>query len=80
MLLGLGRSTLYRAVEHGEVPFPVLRIGTYRYIPRAAIERLLAGGDSVPPIASNEDAAPNLAMISSRRSSDERRATCRRQR
>ena len=40
-LLGLGRSTLYRAVDRGDVPFPVIRIGAYRYVPRAAVERLI---------------------------------------
>lgn len=43
LLLGIGRSTLYRAVHDGEVPFPVHRIGAYWYVPKAALHRFLDG-------------------------------------
>ena len=43
VLLGLGRSTLYRAVDAGRVPFAVHRIGGVRYVSRASIRRLLEG-------------------------------------
>ena len=43
LLLGIGRSTLYRAVNDGKVPFPVHRIGGYWYVPKASLERFLAG-------------------------------------
>ena len=43
IMLGVGRTTLFRAVRHGRVPFPVYRIGGCTYVPRVAVERLLAG-------------------------------------
>jgi len=43
LLLGIGRSTIYRAVRDGNVPFPVHRIGGYWYVPRAALQRFLNG-------------------------------------
>ena len=43
LVLGIGRSTLYRAVQEGAVPFPVHRIGGTWYVPRRALERLLDG-------------------------------------
>ena len=45
-MLGQSRSSLYRAINHGEAPFPVYKIGTFR-IPALAIERLLSG--EAPP-------------------------------
>jgi excisionase family DNA binding protein len=35
LFLGIGRSTMYRAVRDGNVPFPVHRIGGFWYVPRA---------------------------------------------
>jgi excisionase family DNA binding protein len=46
VLLGIGRTTLYRAVGEGRVPFPVHQIGGIRYVPRSAVDRLLEGGGS----------------------------------
>jgi excisionase family DNA binding protein len=43
LLLGIGRSTMYRAVRDGNVPFPVHRIGGHWYVPRAALQRFLNG-------------------------------------
>ena len=43
LVLGIGRSTMYRAVRDGNVPFPVHRIGGYWYVPRAALQRFLNG-------------------------------------
>jgi excisionase family DNA binding protein len=48
LLLGIGRSTLYRAVKEGKVPFPVHRIGGYWYVPRAALQRFLDGEPAGP--------------------------------
>jgi excisionase family DNA binding protein len=44
LVLGIGRSTIYRAVRAGKVPFPVHRIGGKWYVPRRALERFLDGG------------------------------------
>lgn len=46
-LLGIGRSTIYRAVRDRKVPFPVHRIGGKWYVPRRALERFLDGEDQV---------------------------------
>jgi excisionase family DNA binding protein len=43
LFLGIGRSTMYRAVRDGNVPFPVHRIGGFWYVPRAALQRFLNG-------------------------------------
>jgi excisionase family DNA binding protein len=43
LILGIGRSTMYRAVRSGSVPFPVHRIGGFWYVPRAALQRFLNG-------------------------------------
>lgn len=39
--LGLGRNSAYQAVRRGEIP--VIRIGRRLVVPKAALERLLAG-------------------------------------
>jgi excisionase family DNA binding protein len=44
LVLGIGRSTIYRAVRDGKVPFPVHRIGGKWYVPKRALERFLDGG------------------------------------
>ena len=43
LILGIGRSTIYRAVRDGKVPFPVHRIGGTWYVPKRALERFLDG-------------------------------------
>lgn len=54
LVLGIGRSTIYRAVRAGKVPFPVHRIGGTWYVPKRALERFLEGaGDG----AGADDAA-----------------------
>lgn len=42
-LLGVRRSTLYRAVKAGSLPLPIYRIGATWKIPRRAIEQMLEG-------------------------------------
>ena len=46
LVLGIGRSTIYRAVRDGKVPFPVHRIGGNWYVPKRALERFLDGEGS----------------------------------
>lgn len=41
-ILGQSRSSLYRAIQSGEAPFPVYKLGTFR-IPIVALQRLLNG-------------------------------------
>lgn len=45
-LLGMDPSTLYRAINRAEVPFPVIQLGGRLRIPRAAIDRLINGEES----------------------------------
>lgn len=42
-LLGVDRATLYRAIQEGIAPLPVVRIRHQMRIPRRAIERLTDG-------------------------------------
>ena len=42
-LLGIGKSTLYRAIESGNCPLPCVVLGKQIRIARVAVERLLAG-------------------------------------
>jgi excisionase family DNA binding protein len=44
--LGLGRSATYEALRRGDIPH--LRIGRRFLVPRAALDRLLAGEGVVP--------------------------------
>ncbi len=43
-ILGVHPLTLYSAIRRGESPVPVIRIGRRILVPRAALERLLEGG------------------------------------
>lgn len=61
LFLGIGRSTLYRAVHEGTVPFPVHRIGGYWYVPKAALQRFVNGED---PTESKTESAPTRLMRS----------------
>ena len=56
VLLGETRSTLYRALKAGTLPFPVFRIGSRIRIPRRAVERLIDGLEPEQP-----GPAPHLA-------------------
>lgn len=46
LVLGIGRSTIYRAVREGKVPFPVHRIGGKWYVPKRALQRFLDGDEA----------------------------------
>ena len=43
LLLDTSRATLYRAIKRGDLPLPLFLIGRRLRIPRAAIDKLLAG-------------------------------------
>lgn len=55
-LLGVGRSTAYELAQAGKLPVPVIRLGRRLVVPRAALDRLLAG-DRTPAPAADESAA-----------------------
>ena len=48
-LLGVSRLTIYAAVRRNDTPFPVFRVGDRVLIPRAALDRLLAGEPETVP-------------------------------
>ena len=64
VLLGVTRSTLYRAIKAGTFPLPVFRIGQRTRIPRRSVDRLLAGLPLSPP------EEPSLADPSSGQATD----------
>ena len=41
--LGINKLTAYDSIRRGDFPLPVIKIGRRYVIPRAALERLLAG-------------------------------------
>ena len=43
-ILGVHPLTLYAAIRRGESPVPIIRVGRRILVPRAALERLLEGG------------------------------------
>lgn len=43
-LLGIGRNQAYEAARRGD--FPVIRIGKRLLVPKAALDRLLNGGEN----------------------------------
>ncbi len=47
VLLGQSRSSIYRAIDRGDLPLPVVTINGRLRIPRRAVERLLDG--DIPP-------------------------------
>ena len=42
-LVGVNPATLYRTINRGEFPLPIVRLGTRMQVPRVAVERLLHG-------------------------------------
>ena len=48
-LLGIGRNTAYEAVRRGEIP--TIKIGRRLLVPRAALERMLAGDRTTDAVA-----------------------------
>ena len=70
ILLGQTRSTLYRAIHAGTLPLPVHRVGKRMKIPRAALDRLLAGLDPTTP------STPGGAQVVSRGDAPDRPGPC----
>jgi excisionase family DNA binding protein len=54
VLLGQSRSSIYRAIDRGDLPLPVFTINGRLRIPRRAVERLL-DGDVAPRAAQSAD-------------------------
>ncbi len=57
LLVGESRSTLYRSIQRGEFPLPVVRFGGRLRVPRRAVDRLLEGLPLEGP-----EAAPGQAV------------------
>ena len=55
---GIARSTAYELAQRDALPVPVIRLGRRVVVPRAALDRLLAGdGPPLPAPAADKDAA-----------------------
>ncbi|MGH9131886.1 MAG: helix-turn-helix domain-containing protein [Acidimicrobiales bacterium] len=48
ILLGQSRSSIYRAIDKGDLPLPVVKISGRWRVPRRAVERLLEGESAAP--------------------------------
>ena len=57
VLLGQSRSSIYRAIDRGDLPLPVITINGRLRVPRRAVERLL-DGDIGPPSAKGREDSP----------------------
>lgn len=55
-LLGIGRTTIYRLMDVGELPY--VKIGPRRFIPKGALRELLGGVDHGPPAHPGRTPAP----------------------
>ncbi|MDP9362629.1 MAG: helix-turn-helix domain-containing protein [Chloroflexota bacterium] len=56
-LLGIGRSTAYELAQRDALPVPVIRLGRRLVVPRAALDRLLAGDSMDTPSGDDRTAA-----------------------
>jgi excisionase family DNA binding protein len=58
-LIGVNPSTLYRAINRGDFPLPIVRFGNRIQVPRAAAEKLIHGSvvATVPGSAESPDGA-----------------------
>ncbi len=56
VIIGRDRSTLYDAINEGTFPLPIVRLRRQIFVPRAAVDRLLAG---YPAELGSESACPN---------------------
>lgn len=55
ILLGTSRSALYRAIEKGDFPLPLVEMAGRRRVPRVAVERLLRGEPLDGPVSSDNE-------------------------
>jgi excisionase family DNA binding protein len=47
-MLGVGRSSLYRSIQRGDLPLPLFRINCRYWVARRAVEFLIDGGEPQP--------------------------------
>ena len=76
LLLGMTRSTLYRAVNSGRFPLAVFRIGGRLLVARRAVERLLEGLDPATELRQSDAETWGGTMAPASPSSASRRPTC----
>jgi len=48
-MLGVHRCTLYRSIERGDFPLPLIQINARWRVPRKAVEALIEGGPTQEP-------------------------------
>ena len=76
-ILGMHRSTLYRSIDAGRFPLPVVRIGARITVPRAAVEKLFAhGGEHALGAAGNSRPTDHCPCCGAGVSSPRTRPTC----
>jgi len=51
VLLGISRATLYRSVQRGDFPVPVVQLNGRLRVPRRAVERLMEGIAPAAPVS-----------------------------
>ena len=65
VLLGISRATLYRSVQRGDFPVPVVQLNGRLRVPRRAVERLMEGTVSPPlsqPGVAGQSSLPDSAV------------------
>jgi predicted DNA-binding transcriptional regulator AlpA len=71
-MAGLHASTLYRSLERGDFPLPLIRLGSRVRVSRAAAERLIHGAPSPAPpapvaaVAKSTESPPYCAACGTR--------------
>ena len=63
ILLGITRSTAYRAIHNGTFPVPVIKLGGRLRISRAALDRVLSGDELTDNnIAGKGHSSPSICI------------------
>lgn len=76
-ILGMHRSTIYRSIDAGSFPLPVVRIGARITVPRTAVEKLISGGaEQTPPAPGHGRPHDHCPSCGDRLSSARTRPTC----
>ena len=65
VLLGISRATLYRSVQRGDFPVPVVQLNGRLRVPRRAVERLMEGLAPVPQPGASGEVPPSAPGVCS---------------
>jgi predicted DNA-binding transcriptional regulator AlpA len=66
-LIGVNPSTLYRAINRGDFPLPIVRFGNRIQVPRAAAEKMIYGSarPAIPGLSERADGDQHLCAFCS---------------